>query len=154
MKLLGTDETAVERALRMLSAIPGFPRDDEAIAAVGLALERAGLTDDTLLECAQQAVSTQRRWNGVPSILPTADEGAQASTEWVLPIDWVPEPMTPEERAELEEWWAKHKPKLVAKACERALQPVKKGGDLLSRTDLAAAMQELIEKRAKGGGAA
>ena len=116
MREIGAGDSALEVALKMLGAIPRFPSEEYAVAAIGRALERAGLSDSTLLERVQEAVETQDRWRGVPALLEAPEQPTQA-VQWERPADWVQEPVTDEERAEWAELEAKM---LTAKNAKRA----------------------------------
>lgn len=106
MELLGHELSTVERALLALSAIPGFPAEPEAKAAIGLALEAAGLSDSTMAERVQEAVATESRWRGVPGILGPPEDGTSgAYIPWERPADWIRAKPSDAERQGWVTWW-------------------------------------------------
>ncbi len=102
-------ETDVLMALETLAAIPGFPKEAVARAAIGRALERTFTSGKALLAAVDHAVETQTWWKGIPSLIAAQDdEGAafyarlaESDKHLALPAP-APEPLSAEEKAEIE----------------------------------------------------
>lgn len=91
----------VALALETLGAIPGFPRDAGAKAAIERALRKNFQDGLDLIRAADAAVGRMQKWSGVPGVL----QASEVETVQEYVPDWrnqpQPEPPGPEELAEI-----------------------------------------------------